>query len=111
MTALRVRPVKFPVGVRRARPPLPRSHPSYSHVRRPAGNSSAESQTMQKNENKILPFPPPASDPARNTIIAQIGRERFAIRYEFEDLPPARRTPPPPMPLIKPPTQKRKRVA
>ncbi len=42
---------------------------------------------MQKNENKILPFPPPASDPARNTIIAQIGRERFAIRYEFEDLP------------------------
>ena len=63
---------------------------------------------MKKNQKKILPFPPPPPEP--NTIIAQIGRERFAIHFEFEDLPPAPLTPPPPLLLLKQPTKKRKRV-
>jgi hypothetical protein len=72
--------------------------------------SSAESQTMKKNEKKVLPFPSPLPDPGRTTIIVQIGRERFAIHFEFEDLPPAPLSPPPPLLLVEQPTKKRKRV-
>ncbi len=42
---------------------------------------------MTKTKNKILPFLPP-KEPAFQSIICQIGRERFAIHFEIEDLPP-----------------------
>jgi hypothetical protein len=41
---------------------------------------------MNKTKNKILPFPPP-KEPPGPTIVCQIGRERFAIHIEIEDLP------------------------
>lgn len=44
---------------------------------------------VMKNSQKILPFPKPPEDPGAQTIIFQIGNERFAIHYEIEDLPPA----------------------
>jgi len=42
---------------------------------------------MKKTKNKILPFPR-SQEPTRQTIICQIGSERFAIYIEVEDLPP-----------------------
>ncbi|MGA3203067.1 MAG: hypothetical protein ABSF12_11315 [Bryobacteraceae bacterium] len=42
---------------------------------------------MRNTENKILPFPPP-KEPSSQTIVCQIGSERFAIHIEIEDLPP-----------------------
>ena len=42
-----------------------------------------------KNSRKVLPFPKPPEEPGAQTIICQIGDERFAIHYEIEDLPPA----------------------
>ena len=56
---------------------------------------------MKKPENKTLPFPPP-KDPSFQTIVCQIGRERFAIHIDFEDLPPVT----PPLLLMKPPLRK-----
>jgi hypothetical protein len=42
-----------------------------------------------KNTQKVLLFPQPLEVPGAQTIICQIGDERFAIHYEIEDLPPA----------------------
>jgi hypothetical protein len=42
---------------------------------------------MKKTKNKILSFPPP-TEPVGQTIICQIGGDRFAIHMEIEDLPP-----------------------
>jgi hypothetical protein len=44
---------------------------------------------LMKNSQKVLPFPQPPKVPGAQTIICQIGEERFAIHYEIEDLPPA----------------------
>jgi len=55
---------------------------------------------MKKTENKILIFPPPKESTAQ-TIICQIGSERFAIHMELEDLPP-------PAPLIQLKSTRRK---
>jgi hypothetical protein len=44
---------------------------------------------VMKNRQKILHFPKPPEEPGAQTIICQIGHERFAIHYEIEDLPPA----------------------
>jgi hypothetical protein len=52
---------------------------------------------MKKTKNKILRFPPP-KESAAQTIICQIGSERFAIHMEIEDLPP----PPPVIQLESP---------
>ena len=38
---------------------------------------------VMKNSQKILPFPKPPEDPGAQTIIFQIGNERFAIHYEM----------------------------
>ena len=43
---------------------------------------------MKKNP-KVLEFPKPPEEPGAQTIVCQIGNERFAIHYEIEDLPPA----------------------
>ncbi len=43
---------------------------------------------MNKTEKKVLPFPTPPKEPAPSTIICQIGKERFALHWEIEDLPP-----------------------
>lgn len=58
---------------------------------------------MNNTHKKILPFPKPPEEPANSTIVVQIGRERFAIHYEVEDLPPA---PPTLLVLLKPPAIK-----
>ena len=52
---------------------------------------------MNNRKNNVLPFPEPPEEPGFTTIIAQIGRERFAIHMQFEHLPPA----PPPVVLWK----------
>jgi hypothetical protein len=44
---------------------------------------------MKKTKHKILSFPP-SKEPAGQTIICQIGSDRFAIHMEIEDLPPPR---------------------
>jgi hypothetical protein len=44
---------------------------------------------MKKTKNKVLFFPPP-KEPTGQTIICQIGSDRFAIHMEVEDLPPPR---------------------
>jgi hypothetical protein len=50
---------------------------------------------MKNGKNNVLPFPKPPEGPGISTIIAQIGRERFAIHMQVEDLPPV-----PPMLLM-----------
>jgi hypothetical protein len=112
MSALHAHPVKFPSEVPPTHAQLPESTRSYSGGPNANRNPSAESQAMKKDKNKILPFPPPAHEPAVQTIIAQIGRERFAIHFEFEDLPPAAPTPTPPpsLLLLKLPAKKQKRI-
>ena len=44
---------------------------------------------MKNHNKKVLPFPASPEEPGAQTIICQIGDERFAIHYEIEDLPPA----------------------
>ena len=44
---------------------------------------------MKNREKKVLSFPKPPAEPETSTLIIQIGRERFAIHLEIEDLPPA----------------------
>ena len=48
---------------------------------------------MKDHEKKILPFPKPPGETANSRIVVQIGNERFAIRYQMEELPPV----PPPL--------------
>ena len=43
---------------------------------------------MKKSHKKVLPFPKPPEEPGASTIVCQIGDERFAIRWEIEELPP-----------------------
>jgi hypothetical protein len=57
---------------------------------------------MKKTKNRILPFPPTIAPPAQ-IIICQIGRERFAIHMEIEDLPP-------PAPVVQLKPRKRKSI-
>jgi hypothetical protein len=44
---------------------------------------------MKNRKNNLLPFPKAPEESGISTIIAQIGRERFAIHMQIEDLPPA----------------------
>ena len=44
---------------------------------------------MKDSQKKVLSFPKPPKDPGLQTIVCQIGGERFAIHYRIEDLPPA----------------------
>jgi hypothetical protein len=48
-----------------------------------------ESQRATENSQKVLPFPRRLEVFGKQTIICEIGDERFAIHYEIEDLPPA----------------------
>ena len=47
------------------------------------------SVVMKNSQKKVLSFPKPPEEPGAQTIVCQIGNERFAIHYEIEDLPPA----------------------
>ncbi len=44
---------------------------------------------MKNRQNNVLPFPEPTEEFGISTIVAQIGRQRFAIHMQIEDLPPA----------------------
>ena len=44
---------------------------------------------MKKRQKRVLPFPKPTEEPAPSRIVVQIGRDRFAIHWEIEELPPA----------------------
>ncbi|MCU1337762.1 MAG: hypothetical protein JWO19_3343 [Bryobacterales bacterium] len=44
---------------------------------------------MKNSQKKVLSFPKPPEEPGPQTIVCQIGGERFAIHYEIEDLSPA----------------------
>ena len=44
---------------------------------------------MKNSQKRVLPFPKPPEEPGAQTILCQIGNERFAIHYEIEDLPSA----------------------
>jgi len=50
---------------------------------------------MKKKGRKVLAFPAPREEAGPSPVIVQVGRERFAIHFEIEDLPPAV----PPIPL------------
>jgi hypothetical protein len=47
------------------------------------------SVVMKNRQKKVLPFPKPLEEPAVSTIVVQIGKDRFAIHWEIEELPPA----------------------
>ena len=47
------------------------------------------SVVMKNRQKKVLPFPKPLEEPAASTIVVQIGKDRFAIHWEMEKLPPA----------------------
>jgi hypothetical protein len=44
---------------------------------------------MKNRKKKVLPFPTPPEESAASMIVVQIGKERFAIHWEIEELPPA----------------------
>jgi hypothetical protein len=44
---------------------------------------------MKNRQKKVLPFPTPPEEPVASTIIVQVGKDRFAIHWEIEELPPA----------------------
>jgi hypothetical protein len=44
---------------------------------------------MDDTRNKVLPFPKAPERAPRPEILVQIGNERFAIRWEIEDVPAA----------------------
>jgi hypothetical protein len=44
---------------------------------------------MKNSQKKVLPFPKPPDEPGTSPIVVQIGKERFAIHWEIEELPPA----------------------
>ena len=43
---------------------------------------------MKDSQRKVLVFPKP-SEERGNSMLVQIGNDRFAIRWEIEELPPA----------------------
>jgi hypothetical protein len=47
------------------------------------------SVVMKNRKDNVLPFPKPPEGPGGSMIMCQIGRERFAIHMQVEDLPPA----------------------
>jgi hypothetical protein len=49
------------------------------------------SVVMENRQKKVLPFPTPPEEPVASTIIVQVGNDRFAIRWEIEELPPVAR--------------------
>jgi len=59
----------------------------------------------KKIEKKILPFPGPR-EPEITSMIFQVGRDRFIIHWEIENLPPVVK---PPL-LLKAPPRKVKRI-
>jgi hypothetical protein len=52
---------------------------------------------MKNRQNNVLPFPNPREEPGTSTIMAQIGSERFVIKMQIEELPPAA----PPLVMLK----------
>jgi hypothetical protein len=44
---------------------------------------------MNNRQKKVLAFPTPPEEPLASTIVIQIGKDRFAIHWEIENLPPA----------------------
>jgi hypothetical protein len=44
---------------------------------------------MKNRQQMVSPFPKPLDEPAASTIVVQIGKDRFAIHWEMEELPPA----------------------
>ena len=44
---------------------------------------------MKNHQKKLLLFPMPPAETANSKIVVQIGSERFAIRWDIEELPPA----------------------
>jgi hypothetical protein len=46
---------------------------------------------MKNHSKKVLSFPRPPAKPENSRIVVQIGKERFAIHWEIEELPPAAR--------------------
>ena len=47
-----------------------------------------ECVVMKNRQKKVLHFPKPAEQPEDPRIVVQIGRDRFAIHWEIEELPP-----------------------
>jgi hypothetical protein len=60
----------------------------------------------QANQKKVLLFPAPREEREITQMIVQIGRQRFAIRWEIEDLPPSAT----PLLLLETPPSRGKRI-
>ena len=54
-----------------------------------ANSKKSRKKNGQENQKKLLHFPAPREEREITQMIVQIGRQRFAIRWEIEDLPPA----------------------
>ena len=54
-----------------------------------AGSRGITGLYMKNTQKKVLPFPKPPEEPGAQSIICNIGDQRFAIHYQIEDLPPA----------------------
>jgi hypothetical protein len=46
-------------------------------------------KNRQKQVRRVLQFPAPTEEPASSRIVVQIGKERFAIHWEIEEMAPA----------------------
>jgi|HubBroStandDraft_2_1064218.scaffolds.fasta_scaffold1542618_1 hypothetical protein len=44
---------------------------------------------MNNRQKKVLAFPTSPEEPLASTIVIQIGKDRFAIHWKIEELPPA----------------------
>jgi hypothetical protein len=59
----------------------------------------------KKSEKKVLLFPGPPEEREVTSVTFQVGRDRFAIHWEIEDLPPVVE----PLILLEAPPRKGKR--
>ena len=46
-------------------------------------------KNVVNRKNKILPFPTRPEEPAAETVVFQVGNDRFAVHWAIEELPPA----------------------
>jgi hypothetical protein len=44
---------------------------------------------MNNRQKKVLAFPTSPEEPLASTIVIQSGKDRFAIHWKIEELPPA----------------------
>ena len=54
-----------------------------------ADSEKSRKKNGKENQKEVLHFPAPREEHAITSMIFQIGKQRFAIHWQIEDLPPA----------------------